>query len=376
MQHSRLLLAAGLYPPDIGGPATYAAMVERELPKEGIMVTVVPYRSVRSVPKLFRHLAYTWKLWNAAGAADCIYALDPVSVGVPATVVALLRRRPLLLRLGGDYAWEQGRIRFGVTASLDEYTNARHEAPWQVRLLHMVQSFVAGRAQNVVVPSEYLATIVRTWGVAPERLKVIYSAVSPLPVTKTRDEARAELGVSDFVITSVARLTPWKGEYALISVVKAMREHGILVTLLVGGDGPYRKTLEAHAAACGVTAHVRFLGVLDKPALGVLFSAADVYVLNSAYEGLSHQLLEVMAHGIPVVASAVGGNPELIRNKSNGLLVPYNDEEALVGALVSLARDPAGAAALAATAKASLAKFTEAATLRALLTVIIPYVRR
>jgi glycosyltransferase involved in cell wall biosynthesis len=182
--------------------------------------------------------------------------------------------------------------------------------------------------------------------------------------------------VSGFVITSVARLTPWKGEYALISVVKTLRESGLPVTLLIGGDGPYRQTLEAHAAASGVAPHVRFLGTLDKTTFGVLFSAADVYVLNSGYEGLSHQLLEAMAHGIPVVASEVGGNPELVCNESNGLLVPYNDEQALASALASLARNPALAASYVSAAKASLAKFTEAATLKGLLTVITPYVRR
>jgi glycosyltransferase involved in cell wall biosynthesis len=376
MQQSRLLLAAGLYPPDIGGPATYAAMIERELPKEGIAVTVVPYRSVRSVPKVFRHVAYALKLWKAAGAADCIYALDPVSVGVPAALVAFLRRRPLLLRLGGDYAWEQGRIRFGVAVSLDAYTAARHEAPWQVRFLHAVQAIVAKRAERVIVPSEYLASIVRTWGVSSERISVVYSALTPLPVTKTKEAARESLHVSGFVIASVARLTPWKGEYALISVLKNLHEQGLQATLLIGGDGPYRQTLEAHMKDCGMEAHARFLGVLDKTTLGELFSAADVYVLNSAYEGLSHQLLEAMAHGIPVIASNVGGNPELIRNDENGLLVTYNDEEALASALASLARDPARGARFASAAKASLAKFTEAATLKQLLTVITPYVRR
>lgn len=371
-----VLVAAGLYPPEIGGPATYAAMIEKALPGQGIAVTVLPYRSVRSLPKIFRHVAYTWKLWRAAAEVDCIYALDPVSVGLPAYLASRLRRRPLFVRLGGDYAWEQGRIRFGVTTTLDAYTRARRAAPLPVRLLHAVQAFVAQRAVAVVVPSAYLASIVRTWGVPPSQLHVIYSALTPLPVTMSKSEARARFGVSGFVISSVARLTPWKGEYALISVLLRLREEGIDATLLIGGDGPYRATLEAHAEKLGVTAHVHFLGVLDKEQSGAVFTAADVYVLNSAYEGLSHQLLEAMHHGIPVVASAVGGNPELIQSGNNGVLVPYNDEEALARALTLLARDQGLGMRYAAAAKTSLAKFTETATLSQLLSLITPYVRR
>ncbi len=371
-----VLVAAGLYPPEIGGPATYAAMVEQALPEHGVKVSVVPYRSVRAVPKAFRHVAYTWKLWRVSAGVDVVYALDPVSVGLPAYVVAMLRRRPLMLRLGGDYAWEQGRIRFGLLDTLDAYTRARAAVAWQVRVLHAVQAFVATRAAAVVVPSQYLGSIVRTWGVTPERLHVIYSALTPLPVTKTKAEARAQFGVRGFAICSVARLTPWKGEYALIQVLAQMRAAGHEVTLLIAGDGPYRATLEAQVKSCGVSEYVHFLGVLDKERLGTVFTAADVYVLNSAYEGLSHQLLEAMHHGTPVIASAVGGNPELIRNEVNGLLVPYNDEKALVRALASLARDAALGTRYAEAAKTSLAKFTETATLSQLLSLIATYVRR
>jgi glycosyltransferase involved in cell wall biosynthesis len=291
-------------------------------------------------------------------------------------VVSKLRRRPLLLRLGGDYAWEQGQQRFGVTDTLDGYTLARTQAPRAVRFLHAVQTFVATRAAAVVVPSHYLGKIVATWRVSPERLHVIYSALTPLPVTKTKAEARAQFGVDGFVICSVARLTPWKGEYALISVLAELRQEGMHATLLIGGDGSYRSTLEAHAQNSGIAAHVHFLGVLNREKLGHVFSAADVYVLNSAYEGLSHQLLEAMHHGIPVVASAVGGNPELITSGENGVLIPYNDEETLKGALASLARDPKTGARHAKVAKDSLAKFTEAATLTSLISLIKTHVHR
>ena len=104
----KILLAAGIFPPDIGGPATYAQMLDDELPKVGIDVTVVPYGLVRSLPKAIRHLAYMRLLWKESKGCSVIYALDPMSVGVPARLVAVLKRKKFVVRLGGDYAWEQG----------------------------------------------------------------------------------------------------------------------------------------------------------------------------------------------------------------------------------------------------------------------------
>jgi len=376
MTSPRVLVAAGLYPPDIGGPATYAAMIEKELALNGIAVTVLPYRSVRSLPKVFRHLVYTCKLWYAAGAADCIYALDPVSVGLPALIVSKLRRRPLLLRLGGDYAWEQGQQRFGITDTLDVYTAASQSAPWRVRLLQAIQSIVARQAKAVVVPSQYLARIVSTWGVKAERMHVIYSALTPLPTTMGKETARRHFGWEGFVVVTAARLTPWKGVATLIDVVAGLQAGGVPALLIVAGDGKEREALETKVQQKELEPSVHFLGLLSKTELGNVLQAADAFILNTAYEGLSHQLLEVMASGVPIVTTDVGGNPELIHHKENGLLVAYNDEVALEHALASLARDQTEGERLAKNAAASLAKFSEAATLTSLISLINTYVRR
>ena len=109
----KILIATGLYPPDIGGPATYVCMLEKELPAHGIECVTVPFTHVRHLPKIVRHVVYFWKLVKEARAMDAVYAQDPVSVGVPALLVSFIFRKPFLIRLGGDYAWEQGQQRFG-----------------------------------------------------------------------------------------------------------------------------------------------------------------------------------------------------------------------------------------------------------------------
>jgi len=341
IRNKKIVIATGLYPPDIGGPATYVRMLEDTLPAHGIECVVMPFTQVRHLPKIVRHVVFFWRLLRNARGADAVYALDPVSVGVPALVVSKLCLKPFLVRLGGDYAWEQGQQRFGLTPMLDAYTADKKSAPWQVRALASVQRFVVCRAQKVVVPSEYMKGIVATWGATEAQLEVIHSALFPLQVAQSRQELRKASGYSGTVLCSAARLTPWKGYDVLIDVVHALRTKFPDLLLLIAGDGPEEEHLKKKVQALKAQAYIIFTGRLSKTELAKVLVSSDVFVLNTAYEGLSHQLLEVMDLGIPVVTTHVGGNPELITDGTTGLTVGYNNAEALQQAITRMLTDTA-----------------------------------
>ena len=99
--------------------------------------------------------------------------------------------------------------------------------------------------------------------------------------------------------------------------------------LLVLGDGPERARLERQARALGLSDRVRFLGAGTRDDVIRLFRGADVALLTSAWENLPHTLLEALAVGTPVIATAVGGIPEVVRDGENGLLVPAGDIDAI-----------------------------------------------
>jgi len=336
----KVALATGLYPPEIGGPATYALMLESELPGHDIEVLTVPFGWVRHYPKVVRHVVFAWKLWKESKTADVVYALDPMSVGLPALVVAKLRKKPFLVRLGGDYAWEQGRLRFGVKVTLDEYIKDMTAAPWQVRLFARIQTFVVSRAQIAIVPSQYLKTIVSQWGVSEDDIKVIYSALYPLEVSGDRSTLRAQLSYTEPTIVSAARLVPWKGFQLLIEVVARLQKKHPQISLVIIGDGEERPKLEAIVAKYQLSSCVRFTGRISKEALGASIKAADAFVLNTAYEGLSHQLIEVMDLGVPIVTTKSGGNPELITDGVNGYLIDFNHPRQLEEAIERVLNHP------------------------------------
>ncbi|HQT82872.1 MAG: hypothetical protein B7W98_01810 [Parcubacteria group bacterium 20-58-5] len=314
----KLVIATPLYPPEIGGPATYAKLLEEGLPGKGIDVELVKFSEVRHLPKLIRHYAYYRRVRRAARAADAVLALDPVSVGLPALRAARKERTPFFVKIVGDYAWEQGRQRFGITLTLDEFVKTER-VPLPARLFRRAQTYVAQSAVKVIVPSEYLKGIVAAWGVDAEKISVIHNGIElpdVLPEVERPD---------GFLVVSSGRRVPWKGFEALERVVE--RE----------------PSWRLHIAS----------GVSRGEALAWV-KAADVFVLNSSYEGLAHALIEAMMLGTPVVATAVGGNPELINNGVTGLLVPLGDGDALHAALKKIAEDPESAKARAGEARAHM----------------------
>jgi len=319
----RLVIATPLYPPEIGGPATYAKILAEELPNRGIEVEVVKFSEVRHLPKLIRHYVYYRRVRRAASHADMVLALDPVSVGLAAQRAAKKAGKPFVVKVVGDYAWEQGQQRFGVKQSLDEFV-ATTRVPLSVRILRRIQTRVARNAVMVIVPSDYLKKIVRQWGIAAEKITVIYNGIVLPQVIEPREKKQGE-----FLIVSSGRDVPWKGFDAIRRV--AEREEGWRFFL-------------AH-------------GLSHSEALGWV-RAADVFVLNSQYEGLAHALIEAMMLGTPVVATRVGGNPELITDGVTGLLVPYGDDEALRVALTSVAKDPQAARVRAVAAEVRAKQFS------------------
>ncbi|MBX9906631.1 glycosyltransferase [Patescibacteria group bacterium] len=335
----KILLATGLYAPEIGGPATHTAILEREMPERGIFVHTVPFSSVRKYPKIVRHLLYMVFLFKKVRGVDIVYALDPVSVGVPAYIVALIARKKFILRVPGDYAWEQAVGRYGATDTLDDFSKNIRSQPPMVRVLWFLQGFVARRADAVVVPSLYMKKIVSLWRVSEARLSVVYTAFSPAENSFNKNELRSELGYTGFVVVSIGRLVPWKGFRALIDAIERASKTIAHIQCFIIGDGPEKEMLASYIQEKGLHEYVKILPPQLKNDLAGSISGADVFVLNTGYEGFSHQLLEVMSLRVPIITTPVGGNVELITDQKEGLLITHNDAGAIAEAIKKVASE-------------------------------------
>jgi glycosyltransferase involved in cell wall biosynthesis len=159
-----------------------------------------------------------------------------------------------------------------------------------------------------------------------------------------RQQWRQENGFAegDFLIASVARLEPQKNPLGLIeSFAQAFGAQAFddaRWRLLLAGDGSLREAAREHSARLGVAGRVHFLGV--RAEVAEMLAACDLFALSSRWEGSPLAVMEAMAAGLPVVATAVGGVPELVADGETGLLVPPGEERSFAAALASLARDP------------------------------------
>jgi glycosyltransferase involved in cell wall biosynthesis len=212
----------------------------------------------------------------------------------------------------------------------------------------------------VLVPSTYLREIAVAWGVPAARLTVVPNPAPELPTLPSRAEARATFGLEGPAVATAGRLTAQKSlDDALQAIARVPG-----VALLVLGDGPERAALEREAASLGVSDRVRFLGAGTRDDVLTLFRAADAMLVTSAWENLPHTVLEALAVGTPVIATAVGGIPEVVDDGVNGLLVPPHDVAAIARAVDRVVHDDALRRALATAAPESVEELAEPRILR------------
>ncbi|MFL5542790.1 MAG: glycosyltransferase family 4 protein [Longimicrobiaceae bacterium] len=351
----KLLLVSGIFPPDPGGPAAYIPRVAAALSRRGHSVRVVclsdrldhddsayPFQ-VRRIAR--RAFVPARMLRTAAAIRRWAKDADAVLVNGLALEALLATGRhgvPRVHKVVGDLAWERARNRGWFGGTLDEYQRADKRR--LLRVLDWMRTLPLRSAARVIVPSAYLGGIVRGWKVPAERTALVYNAVeeaeaaAPAAEAPPRDPAPA--------VVTVCRLVPWKGVDGLVRAVAALPG----VRLVVVGDGPLRGALEALAREAGAGGRVRFTGTLAAREVRRELRRADLFVLNSSYEGLPHVVLEAMAEGVPVVATDAGGTGELVRHGETGVLVPVGDDAALTAAIRRLLDDAPLRRALAAGA--------------------------
>ena len=354
----RVLIVSGIWPPDVGGPASHAPELAEFLLARSHSVEVVttadaaPARQGyevrwvdRAAPAGVRHARVAARIRERAAQADVVYATSMLGRAVLGSSFA---RRPVVVKLVADEAYERAR-RWGLfEGDLDAFQ--RFGGGLRVKLLRQARDRALRRVAQLVCPSSYLAALAIDWGVPRERVTVLPNAAPPLPSLPVRDEARERLGVDGPMLAFAGRITKQKSLGVALAALAGVEG----VSLLIAGDGPDLPDVRRRVAELGLDGRVRFLGPLDRGEVLTLFRAADASLLTSSWENFPHTVVEALAVGTPVIASSVGGVPELVHDGENGLLVAPGDVGELVGAIRRVIGEPALRERLAAGAAPSV----------------------
>lgn len=235
----------------------------------------------------------------------------------------------------------------GYPVVLTRHTIGPDLPPGGLKLLkRSLYRFIAATFSDATIAvSEACCERLLLEGVPAAQVRPIYHGIDPQPyLTAQAASWRQQLGLAaDIpVIITVARLASVKGLQYAVAAAGALKQQQVPFTWLLVGQGPELANLQAQAQSLGLGDSVRWLGFQhDIPGL---LAAADVFVLPSLQEALGLVILEAMAAGLPVIASRVGGIPELIRSGQHGLLVPATASTELAAAIAELLADKEQAA--------------------------------
>ncbi len=351
---------SGIWPPDVGGPASHAPEVAAFLHARGHRVEVLTSAAAPPAPEPFpvgwvsrrlpALLRYAWGAAlsaRAARRADVVYSTGMIG---RTRIGALVARVPRVIKLTGDPAYERS-LRYGLTTlSLDRFQGARGV---RIGALRTLRDVMLSGAAVYVCPSESLRGFATRWRLlAPERIVVLPNPVSVLPVGE-RDELRRRHGLTRPTLVAAGRLVAQKRLDVALEAVRRCAE----VDLVVVGDGPEREPLEALVRTLGLERRVRLVGARPRALVLELLAAADAVVLSSDWENFPHAIVEGLAVGTPVIAAAVGGVREIVRDGVNGLLVPADDPGALAAAIGRFFAEEDLRARLRSSAAPSVAEF-------------------
>ena len=320
----KILVTTGIYPPEIGGPATYTALLEKEMPKHGIEVSVLPFRTVRNLPKIIRHIAFFFKVLLSGRKVDILYTQDPVSVGFPTMVAAKILRKPFLIRVAGDYAWEQAAGRFGVKDSIDDFQNKRYS--WQIELLRKIQRATVRNADCAITPSKYFRSLVAGWNKSKDNVVTVYNGINFDDIKSNEGSFEAK------TIISAGRLVPWKGFDTLIEIMNDLPDW----KLFIAGNGPDKEKLEKIISSQNLGERVFLLGDMARKDMMKKIQVCQLFVLNTSFESFSFLIVEAMFAGTPVISTNIGNISEIVDNGENGLLIQPNNKAEILEAIQKL----------------------------------------
>ncbi|MDH5527849.1 MAG: glycosyltransferase [Nitrospirota bacterium] len=197
------------------------------------------------------------------------------------------------------------------------------------------------RFRSIIAVSDAVMDSLREQGIPDSRIHRIHNGVDPVRFDGEKDSGlRVELGIEtgEPVIVMVANLNPVKDHATALAAIDALHRSGCHPHLVVAGEGPLRERLKEKARQLGLEKWTHFIGRRDD--VSPVLKAGDLFLLCSHTEGLSNAVLEAMAARMPVVATRVGGNPEVVVDGETGFLVAAGDTEGIAGALEKLIHDP------------------------------------
>ena len=266
-----ILTITGIFPPDIGGPASYVPAVAEALVRRGHKISLITLsdsvqyndaafgfpvlRILRSIPRPLRVIKTIAAIIREGTKKDLLFVNG---LALEAVIANTLLRKPLVQKIVGDLAWEHVRTQNLLQDTIEEFQHKKYS--FRIQCLKKLRSYWVRNSAVIITPSFYLKGIVEGWGIPEEKIQVIYNAVEGEKRTHTDSpviDLLKRIGDKKKIV-SAGRLFPWKGFSDLIPVMDTISE----AHLIIVGEGPERPRLELLVKEKNLQGRVHFTGAL------------------------------------------------------------------------------------------------------------------
>jgi glycosyltransferase involved in cell wall biosynthesis len=309
---------------EIGGLETVVANLARQM-GERFRLRVICFEGLGPIASRFARAGVT---------VECIGRPD---TSIARSVIRLRRRlkalRPDVIHTHNEKAHIRGALATLGFSPRPALVHTRHGESQATGLAALANRFAIWRSDFIVSVSEKASAISRAEGAPPSRTRVIRNGIDV-----NHQDLHAGARTAQTRIVAIGRLAPVKDFATMLHAARIVADALPWFRLDVVGDGPSRPELERLCRELRLHAHVSFQGTRDD--VRRVLSEATLLVQSSLSEGISLTLLEAMAAGVPIVATRVGGNPEVVEHGVTGLLVPPADPQSLAAAILTVLNDP------------------------------------
>ena len=319
----RVLVTVGIFPPDIGGPATFVPKIAKyfqdELNYEIEILTLSDNKNSninddfsvkridRNLPIIYRWLKTIFTIYKLGKNKDLIFVNG---LGTEATIANIFLKKKIIRKIVGDPVWERAYSKAKISESFDEFQVKNYG--FSISLQKKVRSFSIKKSDIVVTPSQHLKNFILNLGFK-NKIEIINNGVF-IPEENTNIFTNDQIN-----ITIVSRLVSHKNIEKIIRAISDLNNP--LIYLNIIGDGPELNQLQKISLESNNKDNIIFHGKLNRDEINHIFLNSDIYIQASNYEGLPHSLLEAMSYGIPVLCTPVGECKEILGNEDRGYIL-------------------------------------------------------
>ena len=318
-----ILITVGIFPPDIGGPASFVPKIAKYLINKGHNVKIIclsdkehltykddinVIRINRSSPIIFRWLKTIVKIYSNSKKSDLIFVNG---LGTETTIANLFIRKKVIRKIVGDPVWERVYNKNLIDESFDDFQENNHGL--SISLQKMIRNWSINKSNLIITPSQHLKNFIDKIGF-DKNIFVINNGVN----IEQHNKVVLENNIIQLLV--VSRLVSQKNIDSIIKAVKVMENENIILNIV--GDGSEINNLKLLVKKYELDKKINFIGKIENTKLNEYLKNADIFIQASNYEGLPHSILEAMNFEIPILSTDVGGCSVLLNKGERGYIIP------------------------------------------------------